>query len=88
MMPELNLRVEGHTDNTGSDTLNQKLSEDRAEGVVLLLKTQGISASRQKSEGYGPRRPAATNDTKEGRAKNRRVEIVIAEGEIKAAPGN
>jgi outer membrane protein OmpA-like peptidoglycan-associated protein len=85
VFPNLNLRVEGYTDSTGTDEINNKLSRDRAASVVEFLQEEGIAGSRMTSEGYGSRFPAASNDTKEGRAKNRRVEIVLAEGVI-AAP--
>lgn len=67
--------VEGHTDNTGSDELNMRLSKDRAKAVKDYLVSKGIDANRLKSEGYGPTRPIANNDTDEGRTKNRRVVV-------------
>ncbi|MBX2949730.1 MAG: OmpA family protein [Crocinitomicaceae bacterium] len=67
--------VEGHTDNTGSDELNMKLSKDRAKAVKDYLVSKGVDANRLKSEGYGPTRPIADNSTDAGRAKNRRVVI-------------
>ncbi len=82
IMQDLNLRVEGHTDSTGSPSFNQRLSERRADAVFDLLAKQGISASRMKTAGYGMERPIADNSTAEGRQKNRRVEIVIAEGVV------
>jgi outer membrane protein OmpA-like peptidoglycan-associated protein len=85
VFPNLNLRVEGYTDSTGTDEINNKLSRDRAASVVEFLQSEGITGSRMTSDGYGSKFPAASNDTKEGRAKNRRVEIVLAEGVI-AAP--
>lgn len=84
IMPDLNLRVEGHTDSTGSAEYNQQLSEKRAASVRDFLAEQGIAAQRMIAVGYGFDRPVAANDTREGRAKNRRVEIVIAEGEVAA----
>ncbi len=80
MMPELQIRVEGHTDSTGSEEYNLKLSEKRAESVSSFLEAQGIDASRLVAAGYGKSRPVADNGTAEGRRKNRRVEIVIARG--------
>ena len=85
VFPNLNLRVEGYTDSTGTDEINNKLSRDRAASVVEFLQSEGIAGSRMTSDGYGSQFPAASNDSKEGRAKNRRVEIVLAEGVI-AAP--
>jgi outer membrane protein OmpA-like peptidoglycan-associated protein len=84
IMPELNLRVEGHTDSTGSPDYNQRLSERRAQSVRDFLAQQGIDGRRMVAVGYGLTRPVADNSTREGRAKNRRVEIVIAEGEVAA----
>ena len=73
----LKLYVVGHTDNVGGLESNMKLSQDRAEAVVqALVKSHGIPASRLKSFGAGPHAPVASNDTEEGKAKNRRVELV------------
>lgn len=74
---ELNVSVEGHTDNTGSEEHNLKLSEQRAQNVLDFLVAQGIEASRLTSKGYGMTLPIADNKTKEGRQKNRRVDLVI-----------
>lgn len=88
IMQDLNLRIEGHTDATGSDAYNQRLSEQRAQSVYDFLLDQGIEARRMKAVGYGPTRPIADNTTAEGRSRNRRVEIVIAEGVVaEAGPG-
>jgi outer membrane protein OmpA-like peptidoglycan-associated protein len=84
VFPDLNLRIEGHTDSTGGAALNDKLSKNRALSVFAFLKGQGVAESRMKHEGYASKFPAASNVTKAGRAKNRRVEVVLAEGEIKA----
>jgi outer membrane protein OmpA-like peptidoglycan-associated protein len=74
---DLKLYVVGHTDNVGALDANMKLSGSRAEAVLqALVRTHGIAASRLKSFGNGPYAPVATNDTDEGRAKNRRVELV------------
>jgi len=86
VFPNINLRVEGHTDSTGTDAINDRLSRERAQSVVSFLQGQGVAASRLTSEGYGSRMPVADNGTVEGRAKNRRVEIILAEGVIRA-PG-
>lgn len=74
---ELNVSVEGHTDNTGSEEHNLKLSEQRAQNVLQFLVEQGIDAKRLSSKGYGMSKPVADNSTKEGRQKNRRVDLVI-----------
>jgi outer membrane protein OmpA-like peptidoglycan-associated protein len=85
LFPKINLRIEGHTDSTGSDELNDRLSRDRANSVMSFLQAQGVAASRMSSEGYGKRVPVADNSTPAGRAKNRRVEIILAEGVIQGA---
>lgn len=72
------VNVEGHTDNVGSDAYNQALSERRAQTVVNYLVGKGIDASRLRPTGYGESRPAESNDTGEGRAHNRRVDLVVA----------
>ncbi len=67
----------GHTDSVGSDAYNQKLSVRRAESVKAYLVTKGIEKNRIYTEGKGEKQPVADNKTKEGRAKNRRVEIEV-----------
>ncbi len=75
--PGLNLCVVGHTDGTGSPGHDLKLSQDRAQAVMqALVSGHGIAASRLRSYGCGPYAPVASNDNEEGRAKNRRVELV------------
>jgi len=75
--PGLKIYVVGHTDNEGTLDGNMKLSMDRAQAVVqALVSTHGIAAARLKSFGCGPYSPVAANDTEEGKAKNRRVELV------------
>ncbi len=74
--PDLKFEVQGHTDNTGSATLNQTLSEQRAQAIVAKLVSMGISADRLTAVGKGQTNPLADNSTDEGRAKNRRVEFV------------
>jgi len=69
--------VEGHTDSQGSDTSNQLLSERRAQAVTTFLVSRGVAADQIRSEGVGESRPVADNASQEGRANNRRVEIVI-----------
>jgi outer membrane protein OmpA-like peptidoglycan-associated protein len=82
LFPNINLRIEGHTDSTGTDAINDKLSKDRADAVMAFLQGQGVAAARMTDEGYGSRTPIADNATSEGRAKNRRVEIILAPGVI------
>jgi outer membrane protein OmpA-like peptidoglycan-associated protein len=79
--PETNIAVSGHTDNTGSDAINQPLSEKRAQSVVNFLISKGVASGRMTSVGNGSNQPVASNSTPEGRAKNRRVEIVIVANE-------
>jgi OOP family OmpA-OmpF porin len=74
--PALKVYVVGHTDNVGSLESNLRLSADRAAAVVKALAARGVAASRLKSGGVGPYSPVASNDTDEGKAKNRRVEFV------------
>jgi outer membrane protein OmpA-like peptidoglycan-associated protein len=75
--PQLKLLVVGHTDGVGQLEANMKLSQARAESVVKALTTKhGIAAARLRAQGAGPIAPVATNRTDEGRAKNRRVELV------------
>jgi len=71
--------IEGHTDSVGSDQYNMRLSERRANSVREYLIKKGISASQLDAVGYGESRPVATNDTAEGRAKNRRTEFKVVE---------
>lgn len=77
--PERKLRVEGYTDSTGSAATNQRLSERRAEAVQQALVRRGVSPERITAVGYGKEYPVATNATADGRAMNRRVEVVIAD---------
>jgi OOP family OmpA-OmpF porin len=71
------LKLAGHTDNTGSMQLNQRLSKDRAEAVKAYLVSQGANASRIEATGYGPNQPIASNKTAAGRQQNRRVEFSL-----------
>ena len=82
IMPEHRVRIEGHTDSTGSEEYTLKLSTERAQSVLGFLAEEGIDDSRLKAVGYGLTRPIAENDTREGRQKNRRVEIIISDQEI------
>ena len=88
VFPDINMRIEGYTDSTGSAATNQKLSEDRAKAVYDFLKEQGVAETRLAFQGLGPASPVADNATADGRAKNRRVEIVAARGEIKPVSAN
>jgi outer membrane protein OmpA-like peptidoglycan-associated protein len=74
----LKIEVQGHTDNVGSDDYNQKLSQGRADAVKAWLVAHGTAAERVTTRGYGRQRPIADNDSDEGRAKNRRVEVAKA----------
>ncbi len=80
------VRVEGHTDSEGLDTVNLDLSKRRAAAVVAYLVSKGVATARLLSEGYGESRPVMKNDTPMGRAKNRRVEFKILEVGGKALP--
>lgn len=75
--PKLGIEIAGHTDDRGSDTYNQKLSENRAKSVVSWLIQNGISADRLTAMGYGESRPIDTNSTEEGRQNNRRTAFKI-----------
>jgi len=74
--PGLKISVEGHTDNVGNPTSNKRLSDERAKAVVAAIVAQGVDAKRLSALGHGQDRPIANNKTAEGRAKNRRVELV------------
>ena len=75
--PNLNVAVVGYTDNTGNFNYNIKLSERRANAIVGQLVKDGVSSSRLAGVGVGPLNPIASNETEEGRAQNRRVELVL-----------
>lgn len=75
--PMVKIEIGGHTDNVGGEALNLKLSEDRAKSVKTYLEKQGIKGDRLKAVGYGQTAPIDTNDTPEGRKRNRRTEIQI-----------
>lgn len=74
--PDVNLEIQGHTDNKGKPAKNKVLSEDRAKSVLDYITSHGIDVSRLRSAGYGQERPVADNKTSKGRAKNRRVELI------------
>ncbi len=75
--PDTDIRIVGHTDNTGSDKINDPLSERRAASVYSFLNSQGVSMSRMAAEGRGSHEPVANNSTVAGRSANRRVEVYI-----------
>ena len=74
--PSLKLSIEGHTDSQGTPERNKTLSLNRAKAVIKAVSEGGISAARMSAVGWGQEKPVADNRTEEGRAKNRRVEIV------------
>ncbi|HLK05434.1 MAG TPA: OmpA family protein [Candidatus Acidoferrum sp.] len=84
----LTLQIEGHTDSVGGDDFNQRLSEQRAGSVLDFLAEQGVPASSMTSRGFGKTQPVASNDTTEGRQKNRRVELVVNGEAIGGAAGS
>ena len=69
--------LEGHTDSTGDAAANKKLSLDRATAVKTIVVSGGVADSRVGTAGFGPEKPIAPNDTEEGRAKNRPLELVV-----------
>ena len=75
--PDTNVLIEGHTDNTGTDAINQPLSERRAQAVATSTLAKGVASSRITTNGYGSTQPVADNTTAEGRQANRRVEVAI-----------
>src|SRR6266850_655984 len=75
--PTRNLLIEGHTDNTGPEDFNLKLSQQRADAVKDVLVSRGVGADRITTKGYGPKYPVVANDTAAGRQQNRRVEVVV-----------
>jgi outer membrane protein OmpA-like peptidoglycan-associated protein len=79
--PDTNILVEGHTDNTGSESYNLTLSKNRAQAVTNFLTDHGIAARRFDTKWYGEAQPKYDNSTAEGRSKNRRVEIAIVANE-------
>lgn len=78
--PNARIRIEGHTDSTGSANLNQSLSQRRADAVRQALVEEGVPASRMEAVGFGQDRPVADNRSEEGRSRNRRVEVVVLSG--------
>jgi outer membrane protein OmpA-like peptidoglycan-associated protein len=86
------VQVEGYTDSVGSDDYNQKLSENRASAVKDFLISQGVSSNNITSQGFGKNSPVADNGTANGRAQNRRVNMVVSGDAIgvteSSAPAN
>ena len=76
--PDLNIDILGYTDNKGLGTINKNLSQRRANTVMIQLIIDGVDANRLKAKGYGEKDPVASNETAEGRATNRRVELKIS----------
>lgn len=75
--PDTQILIAGHTDSVGTDSYNQQLSERRARAAAEYLESLGVSPARLKTVGMGESEPVATNDTEDGRARNRRVEVAI-----------
>jgi len=75
-LDKVKVEIDGHTDNEGSADYNRVLSEERAKTVMKYLINRGISPDRLTAKGYGKERPVGSNNTAEGRAKNRRVELI------------
>jgi outer membrane protein OmpA-like peptidoglycan-associated protein len=75
--PEVNVMIEGHTDNTGTDKINNPLSEKRAESTKAYMVKQGIDADRMTTQGFGSTQPVDDNNTAKGRSLNRRIEIKV-----------
>lgn len=75
--PNVTVEISGHTDNTGSAVVNQKISEQRAKAVADYVISMGVQATRITSKGYSSKKPKASNATAKGRAENRRVEFTI-----------
>jgi OOP family OmpA-OmpF porin len=74
---DVRISVGGHTDSRGTDQYNQALSVRRAKSVADYLAARGVARSRMQIDGYGESRPVASNDTDDGRAQNRRVELTV-----------
>jgi outer membrane protein OmpA-like peptidoglycan-associated protein len=79
--PDTNIEVQGHTDNTGTETYNQGLSERRAGSVATYLRSRGVSSSRIITKGFGLTAPKYDNSTEDGRSNNRRVDFLITANE-------
>ncbi len=77
--PNVNLKIGGYTDSTGDNNFNMKLSQERANVALAELVKLGIDKKRLEAEGYGSQHPVATNDTPEGRAQNRRIDVRVTQ---------
>ncbi|UCE87754.1 MAG: OmpA family protein, partial [Deltaproteobacteria bacterium] len=77
--PDVRVQIDGHTDATGPEVYNQGLSERRAEAVERYLVEQGVAAESLSTVGYGEMKPVASNETRDGRALNRRVELQVSD---------
>jgi outer membrane protein OmpA-like peptidoglycan-associated protein len=86
--PEKRIVIEGYTDDTGTDAVNLPLSEARAQEVRAYLISRGVPEANIVAKGFGPMRPIASNKTVEGRATNRRVEIVVPNGAAEPMPAD
>ena len=86
--PEVRIRIEGYTDERASEAHNLELSKERAESVKRILVGFGVGPERLQTVGYGESNPVATNDTPEGRALNRRVELLVLNPEAAADPSS
>ena len=75
----MKVRLEGHTDSTGDASANKTLSLDRANAVKDLMAQAGVDPSRMDTDGWGQEKPIASNDTDEGRAMNRRTELIVVQ---------
>lgn len=75
--PQTNIEIQGHTDNSGSDSYNMKLSKQRASSVASYLQSNGVKGSRISTKGYGETAPNYSNDSEDTRSQNRRVEFLI-----------
>jgi outer membrane protein OmpA-like peptidoglycan-associated protein len=84
VFPDAPIGIEGHTDSVGSDALNMKLSQDRADSVrEYLIANLGLPESRVTAFGYGKTRPIASNETADGRERNRRIDVVIRDARVR-----
>jgi outer membrane protein OmpA-like peptidoglycan-associated protein len=77
--PKMKVRIDGHTDNIGSEAYNQDLSQRRAEAVRAYLVSKGVSADRLTVKGFGPDKPRANNASVRGRKLNRRIEFTLSQ---------